>query len=69
MKKKMAKGELKMSNFNNITDPIEQNNLGVKYYRGDGVEKDYTQATHWFKKAAAQGFLHAKIALENLGVK
>ena len=32
-----------------------QNNLGVKYYKGEGVPQDYIQAHMWSNLAAAQG--------------
>ena len=38
----------------------EQYNLGVKYYKGQGVQKDYKQAVHWFRKAAEQGHIQAQ---------
>jgi TPR repeat protein len=28
---------------------------GIKYYNGDGVNKDYVEALKWFRKAADQG--------------
>ena len=37
---------------------------GEKYYYGNGVTQDYTQAVYWYRKAAEQG--HA-IAQNNLG--
>jgi len=33
-----------------------QNNLGVFYAQGLGVERDFAQALYWFKKAAEQGY-------------
>ncbi|MGB9685874.1 MAG: tetratricopeptide repeat protein, partial [Rectinema subterraneum] len=36
-------------------DPIAQNTLGVKYYNGNGVTKDFAEAASWFAKAADQG--------------
>ena len=32
-----------------------QNNLGVKYYKGEGVPQDYIQAHMWLSFAAVQG--------------
>ena len=32
-----------------------QTNLGVIYYKGQGVARDYAQARRWFLKAAQQG--------------
>jgi TPR repeat protein len=40
--------------------------LGDCYLNGRGVEQDKKQAAEWFKKAADQGYLQAKEALENL---
>jgi len=42
-----------------------QFNLGVAYYNGQGVEKDYTAAVKWWQKAAEQGNDQAQF---NLGV-
>ncbi len=42
-----------------------QNAIGVCYYNGDGVEKDYKKAAEWFWKAASQG---DKNAMNNIGV-
>ena len=33
-----------------------QFNLGVMYYRGQGVPQDYQAALKWFRKAAEQGY-------------
>ncbi len=30
--------------------------LGLCYYKGDGVEKDFSEAVKWYRKAAEQGF-------------
>jgi TPR repeat protein len=32
-----------------------QHALGNKYYRGDGVRRDYSQAEFWYRKAAEKG--------------
>ena len=45
-------------------DAKAQNNLGVMYYNGHGVEQDFKEAFKWFQKAADQGFA---IAQYNLG--
>ena len=42
-----------------------QFNLGLAYYRGEGVSQDYTQAVSWYRKAAEQGVAAAQY---NLGV-
>lgn len=44
---------------------IEQFNLGVRYYYGDGVPQIYSEAVKWFRKAAEQGNANAQY---NLGV-
>lgn len=36
-------------------DAVYQNELGIVYLRGEGVEQDYTQAQEWFKKACDSG--------------
>ena len=36
-------------------DSSAQNNLGLMYAKGDGVEKDYITAHKWFNLAAVQG--------------
>ena len=41
-------------------DPGAQNNLGLRYFNGDGVEKDLAQAVVWFRKAADQGYASAQ---------
>ena len=41
--------------FADPRDPDAQFNIGMKYYRGDGVAKDYGKAAQWFGNAADQG--------------
>lgn len=36
-------------------DPAAQLNVGVLYFRGLGVPRDYAKARHWFERAASQG--------------
>ncbi|GHT32760.1 hypothetical protein AGMMS49592_0010 [Endomicrobiia bacterium] len=43
-----------------------QYNLGVMYYKGEGVKQDYKEAIKWFKKAAEQGHSGAKTALTKI---
>jgi TPR repeat protein len=45
--------------------PKSQNGLGVCYYEGKGVEKDYTKAVEWYTRAANQGYVKAQY---NLGI-
>ena len=49
-------------------DAQAQNNLGVCYYLGYGVQKDLTQAEFWLRKAADQGHAKARKALKKLKV-
>jgi TPR repeat protein/uncharacterized membrane protein YhaH (DUF805 family) len=39
---------------------MAQNNLGARYYHGQGIEQDYKQAIYWFRKSAEQGFAEAQ---------
>jgi TPR repeat protein len=43
---------------------IAMYNLGIYYYKGEGVEKDAVQAAYWYRKAAEQGYAAAQ---HNLG--
>ena len=47
-------------------------NLGLCYYKGQGVEQDYTEAVKWIRKAADSGDENikaaAKAALRELGI-
>lgn len=38
--------------------------LGIRYYQGDGVEKDIDKAVKWYRLSAAQGYARAQ---RNLG--
>ena len=44
-------------------DAEAQYNLGLMYYDGDDVAKDYKQAVKWFSKSADQGFAKAQYNL------
>ena len=44
-------------------DAKAQSFLGFLYYRGNGVDQDYTQARKWFEKAAEQGDSFAQLGL------
>lgn len=46
-------------------DAEAQNNLGIMYTLGDGVEQDFGQAAECFRRAAEQGYAEAQ---NNLGV-
>lgn len=43
-----------------------QYNLGVMYYKGEGVSQDRSEATEWFQKAANQGHIKAQFNLKAL---
>ena len=45
-----------------------QYNLGVCYYNGEGVTKDYAEAVRWWRKAAEQGHADAKRRLNEMGI-
>lgn len=44
-------------------DPKAQNQLGVRYLIGDGVEKDPKEAVEWYRKAAHAGYAEAMFNL------
>ncbi len=46
-----------------------QYELGLAYYRGDGVEKDLAKARHWLANAAAQGDRDATVLLNLRGME
>lgn len=46
-------------------DQNAQNNLGMMYFHGKGVEQDLTEASKWFQKSINQGNIFAKL---NLGI-
>jgi len=48
-----------------VTEPEANLDLGLAYYKGQGVTQDFGEAVKWFRKAADQG--HAP-AQSNLGV-
>ena len=52
------------SHLANKGDAAAQFNLGVMYYKGDGVRQDYAKAHTWFLKAVSQGHSNAQ---SNLG--
>lgn len=41
-----------------------QYNLGEKYYNGDGVPQDLAEAAKWYRLAADQGHVGARIRLD-----
>ena len=44
-------------------DAISQLSLGASYYEGLGVQKDFSKAAYWYKKAAEQGNVWAEFFL------
>ena len=42
---------------------MAQYNLGVMYYLGQGVPKDYQEAVQWLRKAAVQELAEAQYDL------
>ena len=40
-----------------------QYNLGVIYYKGQGIEQDYNEAIKWYRKAAEQGYTQSQTIL------
>lgn len=65
----MNSGEINVSKITSelkiLFDPEEQFNLAKKYYNGEGVSKDLTQAAYWYRKAAEGGNFKAQT---NLGL-
>ncbi len=47
----------------NEGNAIAQHNLGVSYYRGEGVAQDEKEAEKWFRLAAEQGHAAAQSSL------
>lgn len=45
---------------------MAQNNLGVMYQYGLGVEKDYAKAIEWYTKSAYQGDSYAQYEVGNM---
>lgn len=50
-------------------DAAAQNNLGVIYANGQGVNQNYAEAAKWFRKAAEQGIADAQSNLGGLYYK
>ena len=44
-------------------DKVAQHSLGICYYHGYGVTKDYKQAVYWFTKSAIQEYVSAQVML------
>lgn len=45
---------------------MAQNNLGLMYYYGYGVQKNYKKAYEWLEKAVKQGYEPSKQMLKEL---
>ncbi len=41
-------------------NPEAQFQLGLAFYNGDGINKNYREAYHWFLKANEQGIYEAQ---------
>ena len=39
-------------------DAIAQSHLGLMYFNGDGVDKDFNKASYWYEKSATSGLIH-----------
>jgi TPR repeat protein len=50
-------------------DAMAQNNLGMMYEQGQGVEQNYAEAANWYRKAAEQGLALAQCNLGFLYAK
>ncbi len=49
----------------NLDQPIAQFNLGVHYFKGFGVPRDFEKAAYWVNKAAANGVIGAAELLKS----
>jgi TPR repeat protein len=47
-------------------NPTAQCDLGICYFKGDGVQKDRDEAVKWLRKSADQGNARAKKALASI---
>lgn len=41
-------------------DAVDQYNLAIRYYNGEGVLQDYTVAARWYQRSAEQGYAAAQ---------
>ena len=48
---------------------MAQVNLGVMYRKGHGVERDYSKAANWYRKAAEQGDAEAQDVCSAVGAQ
>lgn len=42
---------------------IAQNNLGLLYYKGEGVSVDASQGAQWLRKSAEQGLVEVQVMM------
>ena len=82
IKKELAQAEAEYANENyNAAFPVfyryrqsplfsaaNQKSLGYMYSEGKGVTQNYSQAAHWYQKAAEQGNEDAQKACIRLGI-
>jgi uncharacterized protein len=54
---------LEITKAANQGDAEAQYRLGLRYFNGKGVRRNYTKAAVWFRKAAKQGHIHAQYQL------
>ena len=59
----LAQGLCQWSGYGSKGYAPAQYDLGYHYYQGLGIERDYYQAAHWYRKAAEQGNKNAQRAL------
>jgi uncharacterized protein len=46
--------------------PSAQFSLGLMYYHGHGVPRDYAETARWWRRAAEQGYANAQSSLGTL---
>jgi len=46
-----------------LTDPVAQYNLGLAWYQGQGVARNYDQAMQWWRKAADLGYANGQFGV------
>jgi TPR repeat protein len=44
-------------------DAVAQDEMGVLYNKGQGVQQDYAEAARWYREAAEQGYPQAQVHL------
>jgi len=69
LKKRRNKQKITLNqNFksNDNGDMHSQYNLGIMYYKGEGVTQNYSKAAQYFIQAANQGYVEAQFALGSM---